>query len=75
VSSLNETATDSRASKPLTANEQARRCAAVEVAQVSIALEGFTLSPEALMLQDRYLQGDLSLEELLASGRNIYGLG
>jgi hypothetical protein len=44
--------------------ERARRKAAIEYGRGSVRLEGFTLSPEAEALNQRYIDGELTREEL-----------
>ena len=47
--------------------EQARRQASVNYGRGSVRLEGFVLSPEIEDLNRRYIEGELSSEELTSA--------
>jgi hypothetical protein len=52
---------DTRAA--ITAEERARRRAAFEFARGSVRFEGIVLSPEAVALAERFINGEITLEE------------
>ncbi|MHB0989810.1 MAG: antitoxin VbhA family protein [Burkholderiales bacterium] len=49
---------------PISNAEQMKRQAAIDFARASVALEGFNLDDQAEALFARYIQGELSREEL-----------
>jgi len=58
--------TDSQAEPAVSADERARRKAAVDYARGSVRLEGFVPSPFAEDLNRRYLDGQITSKELTA---------
>ncbi len=53
-----------RSDTPISNAEHMRRLAAIDFARASIALEGLVLDGQAEFLFARYIQGELSREEL-----------
>jgi len=51
----------------ISAEERARRKAAIDYARGSVRLEGFIVSPFAEDLNRRYIDGEISREELTAA--------
>ena len=60
--------------KTMTADEHAERMLIVEEARASVFLEGFTVSPEIDALDQRFIEGELSMDELIAATRVAVGL-
>ncbi len=52
---------------------QLEREAAVGQANASIALEGLELAPEAILINARYISGELDLEQKLHLIKKLYG--
>jgi hypothetical protein len=58
----------------ITAEERARRKAAIDYARGSVRLEGFIVSDFAEELNRRYIDGEMTRAELTAAIRNRHGL-
>jgi len=56
----------------ITDQERARRREAVEFARGSVRFEGIVLSPEALALAERFINGEITLEEHTRLGLELY---
>lgn len=52
----------------ITPQERREREEAVKFAHANVGLEGFTQSPETIALTQRYIDGEIELDELLALG-------
>jgi hypothetical protein len=57
-----------------TPEERARRKAAIDYARGSVRLEGFVVSDFTEELNRRYIDGEITREELTAAIRNRHGL-
>jgi Antitoxin VbhA len=57
----------SQKSDRISAEERDRRRAAVDHARASVGLEGFVLPPEEEVLALRYIDGEIELDEYLAT--------
>jgi hypothetical protein len=58
----------------ISAAERARREKAVSFARGSVRYEGFTMSEQADLLDRRFVEGDLSLENYIREGKALAGL-
>jgi len=56
----------------ITDQERARRREAVEFARGSVRFEGIVLSPEAQALAERFINGEITLEEHTRLGLELY---
>lgn len=54
--------------------EQLRRALAAEMSWHSAVLEGLAATPEAMADTDRYVAGEIDLDELVRRTRDRYGL-
>lgn len=54
--------------------ERAERLRAIETARASIFLEGFSVGPEIDALDQRFIDGELSMDELIAATKRALGL-
>lgn len=60
--------------KAITETERARRQKAVDTARASVRLEGFTLDAETEALNARYVNGELTSDELTQEILKLSGL-
>lgn len=60
------------AASPITAEERASRKAAVDFARGSIRFEGGILSPEVEALNARYVDGEITSDDLTAGILELY---
>ena len=56
----------SQTTHPLSSEERKRRRAAVDYARASVELEGFVLPLEERILAERYVNGEIELDEYVA---------
>jgi hypothetical protein len=61
------------ATQPISDDERARRQTAVDYARGSVRLEGFVLDADIEALNDRYLNGELTSEQLTAAIKRAVG--
>ena len=66
MSELFKPETQLEATTPLISEkERQRRQEAAEFARCSLALEGFFISPEAQLMQDKFINGEVTIEECI----------
>lgn len=58
----------------ISAEEQAHRREAVRQANASVMLEGFIIAPEIAWLNERYIRGELSIDEKGLILRKMFGV-
>ena len=59
--------------KTLVAHALSDRTEAVRQSNASISLEGFVLDPKVTELNQRFISGEISLDEKLVLIKNLYG--
>lgn len=58
----------------ISSTEQKRRLAAAHYARATMALEGAPQSPSVIEQMERFVAGELSIEQAIESVRKNYGL-
>lgn len=64
---------DESESEKVAHREQLRRALAAEMSWHSAVLEGLTVTPDAMADTDRYVAGEIDLDELVRRTRDRYG--
>lgn len=54
-------------------NDIERRRQAIEFGRRSVRLEGFVLDPAGVEIQERYICGEITADEMIAEGLMHYG--
>ncbi len=65
--------TQSTPTPKISDDERRRRAAAVATARASVRLEGFTLDADIEVLNQRYIDGEITSEELTAAIKRAVG--